>query len=183
MSEGRVVRASKFLSYVLRHRPDTIGLALDAEGWASVDELLARSQATRTPLTRELLDEVVRTNDKQRFRFSDDGARIRASQGHSVAVDLALAPQEPPERLFHGTAARFVASIRDVGLQPGSRRHVHLSVDEVTARAVGGRHGAPVVLVVRAAALHRAGHVFYRSDNGVWLVAAVPADFVEFPPG
>ncbi len=178
----RLAAASRFLSYVLRHRPDSIGLELDGEGWASIDDLIARSQATATPLTRERIEAVVRANDKQRFRIDDTGRRIRASQGHSVAVDLALPPSEPPELLFHGTAARHLAAIALEGLRPGTRRHVHLSADSATAARVGARHGSPVVLTVRAGELHRSGGTFYRADNGVWLVAAVPPRFLDEPP-
>lgn len=175
------VRRSKFLSLVLRHQPATIGLVLDANGWVAVDELLARLAAHGQPLTREQLDSLVGDNDKQRFAFDESGTRIRASQGHSVEVDLALPAVEPPEVLYHGTATRFLDSIRAGGLKPGTRQSVHLSHGPETARKVGARHGTPVVLAVRAAAMHRAGHAFAISVNGVWLVAAVPAEFIEFP--
>lgn len=128
-----------------------------------------------------MLEEVVAGNDKQRFAFSADGLQIRASQGHSVDVDLALPPTEPPSTLYHGTAERFVASIRTHGLRPGSRNHVHLSADDVTARKVGQRHGTPVVLEVRAQAMSAAGHTFYRSANGVWLTEGVPTEYIAFP--
>ena len=172
---------SRFLSYVLRHAPDSIGMTLDPQGWVAVDELLAKAAAAGKKLTRESLAAIVAENDKQRFKFSDDGLRIRANQGHSVEVDLHLPPRVPPERLFHGTATRFLESIRAQGLRPGSRQEVHLSADRETAVAVGGRHGKPVVLGVRSAAMHAAGHVFTCSDNGVWLTAAVPPEFLEFP--
>ena len=173
-----LVRTSRFLSLVLRHDPGRIGLALDGAGWARVDDLLARAAQAGTPVTPAELRETVETNDKRRFALSADGARIRASQGHSVAVDLGLAPQRPPDRLFHGTARRHLASIQAAGLVPGRRQHVHLSADEATAVAVGARHGAPVVLSVDAGAMHGQGFPFYRSANGVWLTAAVPPTFV-----
>lgn len=176
---SRIIRASKFMSLVLRHRPGLIGLTLDPEGWALVDDLVTRSQTASTPLSRELIEVVVRNNDKQRFRLSEDGLRIRASQGHSVSIDLALPPLEPPETLFHGTTTRFLASIQRQGLQHGSRQHVHLSPDHETAVRVGRRHGPPVVLAVAAHALWEAGHHFYRSDNGVWLTDAVPPAFLH----
>ncbi len=176
-----LVRASKFLSLVLRHRPEHIGIALDPAGWVAVDELLAAARHTGFPLDRATLERVVAENDKRRFAFSADRTRIRASQGHSVDVDLGLAPQAPPDVLFHGTAARFLESIRREGLKPGSRTHVHLSTDEETARTVGQRHGSPVVLRVEAGAMHRDGHEFFRSENGVWLTQAVPARFLGFP--
>ena len=176
-----LVKISKFLSYVLRHEPDAIGLDLDAQGWASVDELIARAAAKGTPLDRDGIAAAVATNDKQRFALSPDGARIRANQGHSIAVDLALAPQTPPDVLYHGTATRFVDSIRRQGLVAGERRHVHLSADRATATNVGARHGVPIVLVVDARAMHAAGLAFARSDNGVWLTGAVPAQYLDIP--
>lgn len=171
--------ASKFLSLILRHRPDLIGLQLDAAGWADIEELIRLSQAHR-PLTRESIEAVVAGSDKQRFAISEDGRRIRANQGHSVTVDLGLEAIAPPDRLFHGTAARFVEHIRREGLSKRNRHHVHLSTDIDTAMRVGARHGAPVVLVVRTADMAAAGHAFHRSANGVWLVDAVPAAFIDF---
>jgi len=176
-----LVRASRFLSLVLRHRPEQIGIALDSAGWVSVDELLAAARRSGFPLDRATLERVVAENDKRRFAFSGDGARIRASQGHSVDVELGLAAQAPPEVLFHGTATRFLESIRREGLRPGSRTHVHLSPDEATARVVGRRHGAPVVLRVAAGDMHRDGLALVRSENGVWLAREVPAPYLAFP--
>ena len=176
-----LVRASKFLSLVLRHDPGRIGITLDEAGWVEVDALLAAAGDARVALDRATLERVVAENDKKRFAFSADGARIRASQGHSVRVELGLEPVEPPEVLYHGTATRFVDSIRAGGLRPGSRTHVHLSPGEATATAVGRRHGAPVVLRVAAGAMHRDGHAFFRSENGVWLTGAVPARYLTFP--
>lgn len=175
-------RISRFLSLILRHAPDTIGLVLDRNGWADVAELLDKASRHGTPLTLEALREVVAGNDKQRFAFSEDGTRIRASQGHSLrSVDLALAPSIPPRVLYHGTASRFITAIRQSGLKPGARQHVHLSADRDTATRVGARHGVPVVLEIRAADLHAQGQVFYQSDNGVWLTGAVPVRFIGFP--
>lgn len=178
--EKSLVRVSKFLSLVLRHDPGKIGLRLDAAGWAEVDELLSAAAAAGSPIDRETLDRVVAENDKKRFAFSADGTRIRASQGHSVGVDLGLEPRTPPEVLYHGTATRSVDSIRETGLHSASRTHVHLSGDEETARAVGQRHGRPVVLTIAAGRMHRDGHPFFRSENGVWLTAAVPPDYIGF---
>lgn len=179
--DPKLVRLSKFLSLVLRHDPGTLGITLDSNGWVAVDELLSAAARAGKTITREQLDEVVATNDKKRFAFSPDGTRIRASQGHSVEVDLGLDPVEPPERLFHGTATRSVESIRAEGLVRQSRQHVHLSPDEETATRVGQRHGKPVVLIVRSGQMHRDGHAFYRSDNGVWLTASVPPEYLEIP--
>jgi len=172
---------SKFLSLVLRHKPEAIGLSLDAEGWAPIDELITLANARGKGFTVSLLNEVVATNDKQRFAISADGTRIRANQGHSLAVDLKLQAQTPPEILFHGTATRFVASIRKQGLIAGSRQYVHLSTNKETALTVGSRYGVPVLLQVDALAMQQAGHVFFLSDNGVWLTAAVPEKYLKFP--
>lgn len=173
------VRVSKFLSLVLRHEPECIGLSLDEAGWASIDELLRLAAAAGQEITRDVLLEIVATSDKQRFALSPDGERIRANQGHSISIDLGLAPVAPPRLLFHGTASRFLESILANGLRPGARQHVHLSADDATARRVGQRHGSPVVLRVDAAAMHAGGHAFYRSANGVWLTAAVPPRYLE----
>jgi putative RNA 2'-phosphotransferase len=169
---------SKFLSYVLRHAPDSIGLTLDEGGWVDVAVLLEKAAAAGKPIARAVLEEIVATSDKKRFTLSEDGTRIRAAQGHSVEVALGLEPVVPPETLYHGTATRFLGSIRAEGLKPGSRQQVHLSADEVTARAVGTRHGKPAILRVAAGNMHRAGHAFYRADNGVWLTDAVPPQFL-----
>jgi len=169
---------SKFLSYVLRHAPGSIGLALDDNGWAGVDELLAKATGTGIVIDRETLEEIVVTSEKKRFTLSADGTRIRAAQGHSVEVVLGVEPIEPPETLYHGTATRFLDSIRAEGLQAGSRQQVHLSADEATATAVGQRHGKPVVLRVAAGEMHRQGHAFYRADNGVWLTDSVRTQFL-----
>ncbi len=157
-------------------------LELDGQGWTELAHLLAQARRHGTNITRAELDAVVAGSDKQRFALSDDGLRIRANQGHSVArVDLALAPALPPALLYHGTATRFVDAIRAQGLEPGARQHVHLSREQDTAETVGGRHGRAVVLRVDTQAMQRAGHVFYLSANGVWLTAAVPATFITFP--
>jgi putative RNA 2'-phosphotransferase len=174
-------KTSKFLSLVLRHEPARIGITLDSAGWTDVGALLAASAAHGVAITRDELDQIVATSDKQRFALSPDGARIRANQGHSVEVELELAPAVPPAILYHGTVDRFLASIKDQGLIKGERHHVHLSADLATAEKVGGRRGKPVVLVVRAADMVAAGHTFYVSQNGVWLTDAVPAAFLEVP--
>jgi putative RNA 2'-phosphotransferase len=172
---------SKFLSLVLRHQPQTIGIELDSEGWVDVDELLAGCGRHGRQITLEQLQEVVDTNEKRRFAISADGRRIRANQGHSLEVDLGLAPVEPPQWLYHGTVAKFLDSIRRQGLLKGNRQHVHLSADHETAQRVGQRRGQPVVLLVEAERMARAGHFFYRSENGVWLVDAVPAEYLQVP--
>ena len=173
-------RTSKFLSLVLRHSPDTIGLKLDNEGWAEVEELISSANANGHVLSRELLIEVVSSNDKQRFAFNDSGTKIRANQGHSISVDLKLSPQVPPPQLFHGTATRFEESIRKEGLRPGSRQYVHLSCSVEVATTVGTRHGKPLVLRIHAEQMHRDGIVFYLSPNGVWLTDSVPVEYIKF---
>jgi putative RNA 2'-phosphotransferase len=169
-----VVRISKRLSYLLRHAPGSIGLTLDDAGWVDVDALLAALTAAGTPISRVELDEVVARNDKRRFALDPTGTRIRASQGHSVPVDLGYAAAEPPDVLFHGTVERFLPAILARGLRAGNRHAVHLSADVATARRVGARRGRPVVLRVDALGMAADGAVFTRSANGVWLVAAVP---------
>lgn len=166
------------MSYVLRHAPGSAGLSLDAGGWVDVDELLTALARAGVRLTRGDLDAVVRKSDKQRFAFDASGTRIRANQGHSVAVDLKLAPLTPPAVLYHGTVDRALDSIGREGLTSRGRHHVHLSADVETATAVGARRGKPVVLVVDAAAMAADGTPFYRSANGVWLVEAVPVRYL-----
>ncbi len=177
----KLIRTSKFLSFVLRHKPDEVGLTLETGGWVHVDALIAAANRAGVNLDHALLREVVATNDKKRFAFSEDGLRIRANQGHSVPIDLGLEPVVPPDVLFHGTAARFLDSIRRHGLQRRNRHHVHLSPDAQTATAVGKRHGKPVVLAVTARRMHDAGFPFYRSQNNVWLTEHVAPAYLIFP--
>lgn len=179
LDEKRTVKASKFLSLVLRHEPERIGVALDEGGWVDVGALLAACAAHGRPLTRAELDHVVATNNKRRFAFSEDGRRIRASQGHTVAVELGLAPAVPPDVLFHGTATATLPLILRDGLLPMARQDVHLSADRETAVRVGARHGRPVVLAVDAAGLAAAGQVFRVSANGVWLTGPVAPEWLR----
>lgn len=173
-------RLSKFLSLILRHQPEKLGVTLDANGWGSVPEIIRKMNERGMNVDLEQIIAVVKNNDKQRFSLSDDHRRIRANQGHSIPVNLELQPQEPPAFLFHGTATKNLASIRANGLSPGNRQHVHLSWDEETAVKVGQRHGKPVVLKVRAGDMHREGHVFFLSENKVWLTGLVPPGYLEF---
>ena len=166
-------RLSRYLSLILRHHPEVIGISLDAHGWADVDELIA-GIAQKKNFNREILEEIVRTDKKQRYSFSEDGTKIRANQGHSVQVDLELQPIEPPDLLWHGTAEKYTASIEKTGLKSGSRMYVHLSPDIETAVAVGKRHGRPIVYEVKSGQMYRDGFCFYRSANGVWLTHDVP---------
>ena len=176
--KNKTVTISKFLSLVLRHKPQTIGIDLDPNGWVEVDVLLAQAAAYGRNISPELLAHVVESNDKKRFAMSEDGLRIRASQGHSISVGLGLEPKSPPEQLFHGTADRFLAKIMSEGLSKMNRQHVHLSSSAETATSVGARHGRPVILVVDCAAMAEDGHEFYLSANGVWLTDLVPVKYL-----
>ncbi len=178
MDDERMVKISKFLSKYLRHQPEKLGLSLQRGGWVEVSSLLSACARQGFPITREELEEVVRRNNKQRFSFDPEGILIRANQGHSVAVDLQLEPIQPPEVLYHGTGHRAEEAIRQQGLVKMSRHHVHISADFDTARAVGARHGRPVVFKVDTRAMSEAGYVFYRSTNGVWLTDHVPAEYI-----
>lgn len=173
MNEKETTRISKRLSLHLRHDPAAIGLTLSPDGWAPVEQLLRALK-----ITREQLDEVVETNNKRRFAFDETGTRIRASQGHSVDVDLGLADAVPPDVLYHGTVAKFLDAILREGLRPMKRHAVHLSATVDTARTVGARRGKPVILRVDAAGMTAAGHAFQVSANGVWLTAAVPPEYL-----
>ncbi|MFJ6410382.1 RNA 2'-phosphotransferase [Streptomyces hydrogenans] len=179
MDERRTVKVSKYLSKHLRHQPERIGLVLDAHGWTEIDALLAAAASHGFPISRAELDHVVAANDKKRFAV--EGTRIRASQGHTIEVDLDLPAAEPPAYLFHGTVADRLPAIRAEGLRPMARHDVHLSHDRETATRVGARRGRPVVLSVDAGAMHRAGHEFRVSANGVWLTGSVPPEFIRFP--
>lgn len=174
MDDKRLVKTSKYLSRHLRHQPERLGLTLQPGGWVDVDELLAACAARAFPLTRSELDEAIERNDKRRFELDAGGTRIRASQGHSVDVDLELPRATPPDVLFHGTGAGSVDAILREGLRPMRRHHVHLSRDVATARRVGARHGRPVVFAVDAARMAADGRAFLVSTNGVWLTDAVP---------
>jgi putative RNA 2'-phosphotransferase len=174
---------SRLLSRILRHAPEDAGLTLQPGGWVLLDDLVSGLQAASHDLSREAILRVVAESDKKRFTLSEDGQRIRAAQGHSVEVDLGLAPCPPPDVLFHGTATKSLDRIRTEGLRPGNRRHVHLSPDEETAKKVGQRHGRPVVLKVDTAVMHREGHLFWMADNGVWLTDHVPPRYLSAASG
>jgi putative RNA 2'-phosphotransferase len=171
---------SKFLSLVLRHQPEVAGISVDEAGWVAVEELLEGCRRAGQAISRPELEEIVRASDKQRFALSPDGTRIRADQGHSVDVDLGYEPATPPDVLYHGTAEKYLDSIRREGLVKGGRHHVHLSERVETATAVGQRHGKVVVLEVRAGAMHREGFLFYRTPNGVWLTDQVSPEYLTF---
>lgn len=182
MNSKQLVGMSKFISLVLRHDPGAIGLSLDRAGWADLDELVEKANASGQPLSRAVIGEIMELNDKRRFELSPDGLRIRALHGHSVReVDMAYEPAVPPATLYHGTATRFLDSIRTEGLHSGQRRLVHLSADRETAIEVGQRHGKPAVLVILAGQMHAAGFEFYQTASGVWLTEKAPVRYIEFP--
>ena len=181
MDENTRTSLSKFLSLVLRHAPETIGLELNAQGWVAIDRLLGQCRAHGKDISRAMLDEVVETSPKRRFAVSGDGLMIRANQGHSVEVELGYKATTPPEVLFHGTIASSLDSIRSEGLTRMKRHHVHLSPDAQTARTVGARRGKPVVLRIAARQMHGDGFLFNLSANGVWLTDHVPPRYISFP--
>ena len=173
-------RDSKFLSRILRHVPEDVGLELDLHGWCHIDELVRALKSAGRPITKAQLLEIVEHDQKQRFTICAARRRIRAAQGHSLNIDLGLPRVEPPELLYHGTASQTLDAIFEEGLKPGRRHYVHLSPDPETAALVGRRHGRPVVLHIHAVRMHDAGHIFYRADNGIWLTDYVPAGFLAF---
>lgn len=179
--ERDIVHLSKFLSLVLRHDPAIVGLSLEAGGWVDVDKLIDGAKRAGVSLDLASLRQVVDRSEKKRFTLSEDGRRIKANYGHSIAVDLGLQPSIPPDILFHGTARHLLDSIRAEGVLRGGRRYVHLSGDETTAVAVGQRHGEPAVLAIHARLMHEDGFEFFLSESGIWLTRSVPPHYVEFP--
>ncbi len=180
MNEKTAKEISKFLSLILRHSPETIQLKLDENGWANVTELITQSNKRHKKMDLELLDYVVENNDKKRFVFNEDKTKIRASQGHSISVELNLKEVKPLDYLYHGTVGKSIQSIREQGLQKMKRQHVHLSKDTETALKVGSRRGIPIILTVNARRMQEDGYLFYLSENGVWLTDEVPAKYIEF---
>jgi len=182
MNEKTAKSVSKFLSLVLRHSPETIELKLDENGWADVEELIEKcnKKGSQNQMTAELLDYVVKNNDKKRFAFNEDKTKIRASQGHSISVELNLNETEPSEYLYHGTVAKFLENIKNEGLQKMSRQHVHLSKDRETAIKVGSRRGVAQILTIKSGEMFKDGFKFYLSENNVWLTDEVPVKYIEF---
>lgn len=178
-NDKTIKNTSKFLSYVLRHKPDSIGLSLDEHGWAKVSDLLKQAKSHGRDVDIDLLKEVVANNDKKRFEFSQNSKHIRASQGHSIKIDLELKSTVPPDVLYHGTAVRNLSSIFANGINAGNRHHVHLSTTIETARSVGGRHGKPIALEVDSRRMHEDGFEFMCSANGVWLTAHIPSGYFK----
>ena len=168
----------KFVALILRHKPETIGITLDEHGWANVDELIEGIAKTRT-FDVEMLEEIVATDNKQRFSFNEDHTMIRANQGHSIPVDVELKKLSPPEVLYHGSAIKYEEAIDDIGLIPKSRLYVHLSKDYDTAVKVGSRHGKPVIYKVYSGNMDKDGYEFFLSENGVWLTKSVPTKYLE----
>lgn len=180
MNEKEIKETGKFMSYVLRHRPDSIGLQLTNEGWADILELIEKMNLHGQNVDISVIEKVVAANDKQRFAFNDARTHIRANQGHSINIALGLSPVEPPAFLFHGTVEKFLINIKEEGLKKMSRQHVHLSKDMETAKAVGGRRGKPIVLTVQSGKMYKDGYVFYLSGNGGWLTDKVDINYIEF---
>ncbi len=176
---GKLDKLSVFISLVLRHKPDAAGIQLDEHGWANVDELIQGINNTGRKIDMDTLEEIVRTDNKQRYSFNDTKTLIRANQGHSISVDVELDEKQPPQYLYHGTADRFLDSIMSEGLRPMSRLYVHLSKDEETAVKVGKRHGKPVVLKIKAEKMWKDGIKFYLSQNGVWLTKYVDKEYFD----
>ena len=176
---GKLDKLSVFISLVLRHKPDAAGITLDEHGWANVEELLDGINNIGRKIDMGVLEEIVRTDHKQRYRFNEDKTLIRANQGHSIPVDVELKEEEPPEFLYHGTGDRFIKAIMEEGLKPMSRLYVHLSKDIETAAKVGKRHGKPVILKVHSGQMCREGIRFYLSENGVWLTKKVEVRYLE----
>lgn len=175
---GKLEKLSVFISLILRHKPETIGIQLDEHGWANVNELISGISSTGRKINMEILEEIVRTDNKQRYSFNEDKTLIRANQGHSIPVDVELKEQQPPQILYHGTASRFLDSIMQDGLKPMSRLYIHLSSDMETAMKVGKRHGEPVVLKINSEEMCNDGIKFYLSENGVWLVKSVDKKYI-----
>lgn len=176
---GESDKLSVFISLVLRHKPDAVGIQLDEHGWANVDELIEGINNTGRTIDMDVLEEIVRTDNKQRYSFNEDKTLIRANQGHSVPVDVKLEEKQPPQYLYHGTADRFMDSIMAEGLKPMSRLYVHLSKDKETAVKVGKRHGSPVVIKIKAEEMWKDGIKLYLSQNGVWLTKYVDKKYIE----
>lgn len=179
MTEQDKKRIGKFLSLVLRHDPQKIDLELDKQGWASTKELIEKCKKHRYHFSMDDLIEIVETNDKQRYCFNEKKTKIRANQGHSIEIDLALNPIEPPEYLYHGTATRFLDSIQKEGIIKGSRQYVHLSKDKETATKVGSRHGKVIVLTIMTGKMYQDGILFYQAENGVWLTDYIDAKYIS----
>lgn len=178
-NQKNLTKISKYMSLILRHRPEVIGLTLDPHGWADVKALIRGIQGKYPEFNRKTLEEIVESDEKQRYSFDQNGMRIRANQGHSVHVDVDMEEMDPPEILYHGTGRKSLSSILEKGLLPGNRLFVHLSKDTETARKVGARHGDPVIFIVHAGQMAKDGYTFRLSANGVWQIPEVPVKYLE----
>lgn len=174
-----LIKISKFLSLILRHKPESIGVTMSPHGWVKINELIKAAQKHKIYLSKTLIDEIIKTNDKQRFTYSSDGESIRANQGHSINIELQLEPTKPPDSLYHGTIIRFLENIRKKGLLKMNRQHVHLSLKKKTAYDVGKRHGKPIILTIDAQRMTQDGYDFYLSKNCVWLTKHVPPQYLQ----
>ena len=179
MNEKEITRVSKFISLVLRHKPESIGLNLDEKGWAETSELLEKMNQSGTNISLDMLNRIVETNNKRRFSFNEDKTKIRANQGHSINVDLELKQKIPPQFLYHGTATKFLDSILKEGIKKKERQYVHLSIDIKTAITVGQRHGEPKILIIHSEQMHGEGFNFYLSENNIWLTEHVPVKYIR----
>ena len=179
MNEKERINLSKFLAYILRHNPSAVGISLDERGWADVDELIKGINATGRSIDRDLLEQIVREDKKGRYSFNEDKSKIRANQGHSVSVEVEMDERVPPDILYHGTAKRFLESIKEHGILRRSRNFVHLSGDIKTAFVTGSRHGEPVVLAIGTKEMAAEGYRFYLSANGVWQSSDIPWKYVK----
>ena len=179
MDKKKLTELSKFISLILRHKPDAAGITLDEHGWADVAELTEGINNRGIYIDRDILDEIVRTDNKQRYSYNEDGTKIRANQGHSINVDVELKEMCPPDILYHGTGKKSVASINEQGLKRMERMYVHLSADKETAVKVGKRHGEPFVYIVRSKEMYNDGKQFFLSENGVWLTKEVPVKYLK----
>jgi len=179
MNNNNIIKHSKFLSLVLRHKPQTIGIDLDKNGWVDIDILIQKMSDFGKNLTREELYFIVENNSKKRFAINEVDNKIRANQGHSLNIDLGFEAIQPPEILYHGTAQRFLASIFENGLEKRNRHHVHMSANKVTATSVGQRHGKPIISEVKALEMFKDSFQFFLSENGVWLTDKVPSKYLN----
>lgn len=181
LTQKQLTNLSKFLSFILRHKPETVNLSLDSEGYVNINQLISNiNNNSEYHITRSTLDHIVATDSKQRYSYNSTKTKIRANQGHSIPVDLNLTAQIPPEILYHGTSKRFLDSILSDGLKPMSRQYVHLSSDSTTAAMVGKRHGdSPIIFMIKTKPLIDSGYKFYLSENKVWLTDYIPAKYLS----